>query len=109
MRFQSKILEPAKKLKFKTISRVIKKLANDYVQYHKFLSPGCINEGHCNIFAGYVKEIFPKVKLVFDGKIDEEPDWFDHCCVYYNGKYYDAECPQGVQDWRDLPFYESRI
>ena len=30
-----------------------------------------------------------------------------HIWVYYNGKHYDAEAPEGVNNWTDLPIFKK--
>lgn len=32
-----------------------------------------------------------------------------HVWFYYNDKHYDSECPKGVSDFLDLPFYKRII
>jgi hypothetical protein len=40
-----------------------------------------------------------------DAFVGWEPD---HCVVEYRGKFYDAECHEGVDRVRDLPIYKNR-
>ena len=30
----------------------------------------------------------------------------NHCFVEYQGRFYDSEAPEGVDDYRDLPFFK---
>ena len=33
----------------------------------------------------------------------EELQYIDHAWIYYKGKHYDAETPNGVDNWKDIP------
>ena len=35
--------------------------------------------------------------------------WPSHCWFIHEGKHYDAECPQGVDCWHDLPIFKKWI
>lgn len=63
-----------------------------------------INNGYCGIFADYVLYIFSKSE-------DIVPHWVDkpapHAFLEYEGRYYDAECLDGVKRWQDLPIFIS--
>src|SRR5580693_8138704 len=69
-----------------------------------------INAGGCGEFADRLVE-----RLRAEGHIDAfVVDGFDlgrgilegeHLWVWWRGRHYDAECAQGVEDWRDLPFW----
>jgi len=47
----------------------------------------------------------PSAELIWgDGLVGR---WdYAHCFVCYNGRYYDAECPEGVDDWEELPYFQ---
>lgn len=32
-----------------------------------------------------------------------------HCWIYFEGKHYDAECPEGVANMFDLPFFQRYL
>lgn len=32
-----------------------------------------------------------------------------HIWFYFNGKHYDAECPEGVENFMELPIFKKRI
>lgn len=75
-----------------------------------------INAGYCDEFAREIAYDYPGLER--DGNLVEiwSTGFFDadengmsdlpaHAFVKWKGKYYDAEDPNGVEDWRDLPLY----
>jgi len=72
-----------------------------------------INNGECETWAEAVAERVANVGVVwlddeFSSSIPpyEEPP--AHCVVHFQGKYYDAECFDGVTDWRQLPIVQNK-
>lgn len=66
-----------------------------------------INEGECDLFADEVVRRVAEARAVWDYDLDATGRWnHDHCFVEYKGKYYDSECPQGVDSWEDLPYFK---
>jgi len=59
--------------------------------------PFDINDGRCDEFADRVCELVPDAG-VWDLGIEH-----GHVCIKWNGRYYDAEEPEGVRHWRQLP------
>ena len=65
-------------------------IINNLVSLYKYLynvTPYQINCGMCEDF-DYDKDIGGT-----------------HYFVCYKGKYYDSECPEGVEDWKQLPAF----
>lgn len=58
-----------------------------------------INNGHCEAWAQRAAELIPGA---FTAWID--PD-VDHCVLVYDGRFYDADCPDGVHRWSQLPMF----
>lgn len=56
--------------------------------------PSDINCGQCFQWAYLAFSLFDGVELY---------DLPHHAFVKYKGKYYDSECPEGEEDWRELP------
>lgn len=56
--------------------------------------PSDINSGECFKWAYIAYSLFEDVELY---------DLPHHAFVKYKGKYYDAECPEGEENWKDLP------
>jgi len=56
-----------------------------------------INNGHCDSWADRAAELIP----------DSFAVWVDpyHCVLVYDGKFYDADCPEGARQWKDLPMF----
>ncbi len=70
------------------------------------LSPKEINDGYCNIWADLFVD-------KFGGERQASYDFPDgsqgHVWVKLDGKYYDAEAPQGVSSLEELPFVKRAI
>lgn len=66
-------------------------------------SPESINRGHCESFA---REVVAKVRQ-HHGEAEIHVNWKSegHFWILFQGQHYDAECTDGVHDWRDLPFF----
>lgn len=58
-----------------------------------------INNDLCFAWASRAAELIPGAFVAW---ID--PD-VDHCVLVYNGKFYDADCPGGVERWDELPMF----
>lgn len=61
--------------------------------------PSRINEGNCMRWAYTAYFMFPKVQLW---------DNVGHAFIKYQGKFYDSEALEGVDDVRDLPTNRGR-
>lgn len=75
------------------------------------ITPYNINNGLCEDFA---KEIIDKMGGYSDILYDvctenfvEFGELSGHVWIYYKRKHYDAECPQGVKNWRELPIFKK--
>jgi hypothetical protein len=89
------------------IATVIKKLVKEWGK-----DPYDINNGECEEFA--VKVIKRMGGWDRDDLFDLTSDNFvedrllpDHVWVCYKGRHYDAECPEGVDSWKDLPLFKN--
>jgi hypothetical protein len=68
-----------------------------------------INNGWCNEFAKSIKDALSQPKdfeIRSYGYGNSSYRSSSHKWVYYQGKHYDAECPEGVKNPRNLPFFE---
>jgi hypothetical protein len=68
-------------------------------------TPEVCNTGFCDIFAEKFREEYPGAELW-------GTEWglgytFGHVWVKYGNKFYDAETPQGVTDWKQLPYIQK--
>lgn len=65
--------------------------------------PRDINLHYCRYVAETVSEAVddPEVHILEDGGRG-----FVHTWLYYDGRHYDAECIEGVEDYHDLPFFQ---
>ena len=74
--------------------------------------PFNINDGRCEEFMQRVVRRVPGAEercsamMVQDGM---HPVFGGHVWVYFDGRHYDAETPDGVRDWRALPFMDRKI
>lgn len=74
-----------------------------------------LNNGDCENFAvDVIKSCIPDGELV---GTDNFCDWWGdgpdsklpgHCWVMYNGKHYDCDSLQGVENWRDLKIFKNK-
>ena len=94
-----------------TVGEVIRQLVTDWDT-----TPYTINGGQCEEFACEVVSRLDAEGLGCGmGEVYTEDMWTDdyyegkldagHCWVRGDGQNYDAECPEGVMDWRQLPFF----
>ena len=87
------------------ITIIIKTLIEEWEK-----SPYDINDGDCENFAmevikrmgGYSKDISEVCTQNFQdlGGLD-----LGHVWILYKGKHYDAQCPNGIKNWFDLPIF----
>lgn len=73
------------------------------------MSPKDINGGNCEEFADKLVGLIPSAKQMWDweaedGGVNRGWTWC-HCFVKYEGRYYDAECVDGVSEWWNLPWF----
>jgi len=86
--------------------------------------PKFINAGSCGQFADGVEErMNGEAVPVWGDDLPRDawsphvrciPDWFTHaapfhCFVKHQNRYYDSECPEGVDRPDELPFYQREI
>ncbi len=66
----------------------------------------CITHRHVNVgwalqFANFVRDSIPQVTVI------QRNQPFYHAFLKYEGRFYDAQCHDGVNDWLDLPIYHG--
>lgn len=85
------------------IRSLIKKYGGDPVH---------INSGDCHDFAEALLERMRKHDAYAAALVTAHDlcyvEYGAHSWVYYDGKHYDAEAPNGVSDWLKLPFFLRR-
>jgi len=108
------------------ISEIITNLIE---KWRKEIGSTCkdINHGNCTEFANDLSDELKKIgiehKVLYVGDFDDESDvlkytkkmppnlsWFYntyHSWIYVDGKHYDAEAPEGVDDMFDLPSFSA--
>ena len=67
-----------------------------------------INNGICDYFAEDF--LFAAKWLGERGEFFVTPDTEDlpgHCWAFIDGRHFDAEAPDGVTDWRELPIFKK--
>jgi hypothetical protein len=72
-----------------------------YKNWDKFGGKEC-NSGFCDIFAKNLSKYLPGSKIM--STEDPRNETFGHVWVEYEGKYFDAETPNGVDSWKQLPW-----
>jgi len=86
------------------------------------MEPHEINEGSCSTFAAMLRDAgFGRDVWGDDLDMDLWSDeiqhieyWLEtygmqHCFTWYEGKFYDSECPEGCEYPDQLPFYKRLI
>ena len=86
------------------IAMVIQELIKKYDD-----TPYSINNGYCQEFAeDLVKLVRGAEHFEVGGSwVEENIDEPAHSFVKFEGRYYDAEAPQGVRDWHNLPVFHN--
>ena len=77
----------------------------------EFGKPGYeINNGECEDFALRVISLLGGYSEgLTDGTPDFDSVYVGHYWIEYKGRYYDAECLEGVTNWRRLPIFLNSI
>ena len=90
------------------ITRILKRTGDEqdlYVKDWDEFTPELCNDGFCDIFAEKFREEYPGAEL-WQTSASTSPWGFGHSWVKYKDKFYDAETPNGVKDWKDLPYIQ---
>jgi hypothetical protein len=90
------------------ITRILRRTDTEqdlYVKDWDELTPEMCNDGFCDIFAEKFREEYPGAEL-WGTKASLNAWSFGHVWVKYKGKFYDAETPNGVSDWKDIPYVQ---
>ena len=64
------------------------------------------NSGFCDIYADKLSKLLPGSKK-WDTEEQGPSGTLGHVWVEFKGKFYDAETPDGVSDWKELPWMQS--
>jgi len=110
--------EAKEKIKSKDISTIIKHLVKMWFMFYGENEKE-INSGNCEGFALDVVDLLPEAESFWGDEFSAEfwglseedaRDCTDgHCFVLYMGKFYDSECPEGVDHPKDLSFFKIEI
>lgn len=81
---------------------------NDLIKNYN-VSPYEINNGLCEDFMKKVTSEISSSEECCTGFVlkNEYMKYPIHVWIYYEGKHYDAEAPQGVSDFQELPFFSN--
>ena len=107
-RKHDRMVKRIKKIDGITIKVAIEKLVLGYCNLYDLDRPSVINQGMCEDFAHDVKSIIPEAQPLWDDELNasyNEGPYF-HCVIRYQNKWYDSECPEGVNRWINLPFFQ---
>lgn len=80
------------------IQKVIKELG---------LEPYDINNGYCDVLADEIEYKIPGAESVCTENFTDSGKYPGHIWIYYKGRHYDAESPEGVKDWKELPIFKK--
>lgn len=70
--------------------------------------PWDINNGLCEDFAETIESKVPGAQLFWLEELDSKYQNDGHCIIKFEGRFYDAECPQGVDKLEEIPFLLNR-
>lgn len=88
------------------ISETIREFASE-VFARCGMDPYHINCGDCEGFAmAVIRRLGGSSEELYELATDIESDYPGHVWIYFKGKHYDAECPDGVDKWDDLPLFK---
>lgn len=86
-----------------SISEIIRALGIYYIASEGLSSLAEINNGMCEEFAKDVCRIIPDAEARWDDEISgNDPICGTHKVIIHKGRYYDAQCPQGTTNYREL-------
>lgn len=90
----------------KTITAIIERMAEGYNDLYGVDSEE-INSGLCDDFAADVCAVVKGATHKWDDELRDD-GWEDgsHNIIIFEGRFYDAECSEGVDNWRELPYFE---
>ena len=82
----------------------------------RLIIPYDINCGFCEEWGERVAELYREatgnngIDVIDPGNLSGNPDdsLLGHVFIRFRGRYYDAECPEGVDDWRKLPLFTKQ-
>lgn len=83
------------------LTTIIRKLIKEY-EKKKQMTPCQINGGWCADFALEAKRRLDDVDAKIRADTDSRHTWLE-----FEGKHYDSEAPDGVEDWRELPLFKN--
>ncbi|MCK4665996.1 hypothetical protein KAU33_04560 [Candidatus Dependentiae bacterium] len=115
--------------------RIIRRKIKLFMKYANVKSPYEINDGYCEEFAmdviddlgGYSKDTFELVSEEFGDEwatvqpgfksefgnlpleVRKEFDLPGHVWIFHKGKHYDAEAPDGVKNFFNLPIFKRAV
>lgn len=98
-------LEVLKALGLTEPTEIVIELTTMWCKVYELVEPSEINTGMCEEYAGDLCELLPGAESLWNDDLDTSQD-SGHCFTFYRDRYYDSECPEGVRDWRDLPFHK---
>lgn len=97
------------------VEKVIREQKREFMEKLNTSTPRMINQGSCIDFAEEVRkrtpeDVFPmSIHMMYEGEPPKDMRIYGgHEWIYFFGKHYDAEAPEGVDDFRELPFFKRK-
>lgn len=81
----------------------------DLVDEFNVESGRTLNMGQCDVFAHKLSNRVAGISIIDCIEFGMQLGTGEHVWVLYDGRFYDAEVPEGVDDWRDLPFMQRHF
>jgi len=75
-------------------------------------SPYYINCGNCEEFAHDVQDVFGRGEPFWQDEMSDctelEAVYWSHKFLQVDGRFYDSQSPEGVDNWRELPLFATQ-
>ncbi|WDS62404.1 putative dual-specificity phosphatase [Pseudomonas phage D6] len=89
-----------------------KELADRWIKLQGYENAQAVNSGGCERFAQSFLPLFPKGDIIGTDNFVcwDHGSWpGGHVWIYSEGKHYDSEALEGVNSWRELPFFKRNL
>lgn len=96
-------MDAIRKLGLKNLSDIIKAVVSLWLDLYGLASPEEINHGCCEDFAEDVIALYPECEAYWTDELDGTNSGMgQHKIIVCQNRYYDSQCPDGTDNWREL-------
>lgn len=89
-----------------------KEAAEEWIEQNGYQTPRAVNSGGCENFAMFFLDLFPGGDMY---TTEDFVDWDHgaypggHAWIISEGRHFDSEALEGVDSWRELPFFKRAM